>query len=127
MSFLVDTHVFLWIVAHKQLTAQVTALFFDTENTLYFSAASYWEICIKIGTGKLGVVADWREVFADVMNKNQMHWLAVEKRHCEQVANLPKIHGDPFDRMLIAQALVEDLTLMTADAKIQQYSVPTLW
>ena len=61
------------------------------------------------------------------MNKNQMHWLAVEKRHCEQVANLPKIHGDPFDRMLIAQALVEDLTLMTADAKIQQYSVPTLW
>ncbi len=76
---------------------------------------------------QLGLSDAWIEDVDDTLNKNSIRWLPITPIHCQQITTLPKHHGDPFDRMLIAQALVEGMTLMTADAKIQQYTVLTLW
>ena len=127
MKILLDTHAFLWAIGEHGLNPVAEQAFMDTENELYLSAASYWEMCIKIGLGKLNIVPNWQARFEYEMVINQIHWLPIAQTHCQQITTLPKHHGDPFDRMLIAQALVEEMTLMTADTKIQQYAVPTLW
>jgi len=127
MRILLDTHVFIWIATLHRLSETATAHFLDADNQLYFSMASYWEIAIKIGLGKLTLSDQWVQKIESIMSTNGITWLPIAQAHCQVVTTLPHLHGDPFDRMLIAQALSEELTLMTADAKIQQYRVPTLW
>lgn len=127
MKILMDTHVLIWIATLDRLSEAGTAAFHDPNNELYFSIASYWELSIKIGIGKLTLAEDWIAAVNDTISKNGIHWLPIAQTHCQQITTLPRHHGDPFDRMLIAQALVEEMTLMTADAKIHQYAVPTLW
>lgn len=127
MRILLDTHAFLWAIGKHKLSVDAQQAFLSTENELFLSAASYWEMCIKIGIGKLNTTPDWQVRFESEMVVNQIQWLPIAQSHCQQVTILPHLHGDPVDRMLIAQALVEGLTLMTANAKIQQYMVPTLW
>ncbi len=127
MRILLDTHAFLWAIGEHKLSVAAQQAFLSSENELFLSAASYWEMCIKIALGKLNITPDWQVRFESEMVVNQIQWLPIAQSHCQQVTTLPHLHGDPFDRMLIAQALVEELTLMTADAKIQQYTVPTLW
>ena len=127
MRILLDTHTFLWAIGEHGLSIAAQHAFLSAENGLFLSAASYWEMCIKIGIGKLTIVPDWQVRFEYEMVINQIQWLPIDQSHCQRVTTLPRHHGDPFDRMLIAQALVEEMTLMTADAKIQQYTVPTLW
>lgn len=127
MRILLDTHVFIWSATVNKLSETATAHFLDTNNELYFSIASYWEIAIKVGLGKLALNEEWVQSINEIMSKNGIKWLPIAQSHCQQVTTLPHLHGDPFDRMLIVQALVEEMTLMTADAKIQQYTVPTLW
>ena len=127
MKILLDTHVLIWIATVNKLSETATTAFLDINNELYFSTASYWELAIKIGLGKLALSDGWIEDVDDTLNKNGIHWLPITPIHCQQITTLPTYHGDPFDRMLIAQALVGEMTLMTADAKIQQYTVPTLW
>lgn len=127
MRILLDTHAFLWAIGEHGLSTAAQEAFLSTENELFLSAASYWEMCIKIGIGKLTIVPDWQARFEYEMVVNQIQWLPISQSHCQRVTALPRHHGDPFDRILIAQALVEGMTLMTADAKIQQYTVLTLW
>ena len=127
MKVLLDTHVFIWSATRKSLSPTATAVFLDSANELYFSLASYWEIAIKVSLGKLVLDAKWMQQIDEEMVANSIQWLPIAKEHCQQVTALPHLHGDPFDRLLIAQAMVEQMTLMTADDKITQYPIPIVW
>ncbi len=127
MKLLLDTHTFLWAVDRQGLSPAATQAFLDTDNELFLSAVSYWEICIKLSLGKLTLSPDWRQLFDQEMAANQIQWLPIEKEHCWQLTQLPFLHGDPFDRLLVAQAQIEGMTLLTTDAQIGNYAVTTLW
>jgi PIN domain nuclease of toxin-antitoxin system len=127
MKLLLDTHAFLWIVNGGPLSQRARQAFLNPENEAYLSAASYWEISIKIGIGRLVLADDWVEIFDREIAANRIKWLPIKKEHCVGIVNLPMIHRDPFDRMLIAQALFEKMTLLTHDEYIQQYDAPYLW
>ncbi len=127
MNLLLDTHVFLWIVNGGPLSAAARDAFINPDNTIYLSAVSYWEICLKIGVGKLILTDNWAEQFNIEIIANGIRWLPIEQIHCLKLLELPFIHQDPFDRLLIAQALCEKMSLITADNHIIRYPVPTIW
>ncbi|MCE7983266.1 MAG: type II toxin-antitoxin system VapC family toxin [Caldilinea sp. CFX5] len=127
MKILLDTHVLLWVMTRQNLSIAATSAFLDTQNQLYFSVASYWEICIKVSLGKLALVSNWIDLVDEVIAVNGIQWLAIDKAHCQRLLVLPHLHGDPFDRLLIAQVLAEGMAIMSADAKIRQYPLTTVW
>lgn len=127
MKLLLDTHAFLWFMQDENLSQNAQAAFLDTSNDLYFSAASYWEICIKHSLGKLDLAGNWDKLFDREMTVNTIRWLPIKKEHSRGIISLPMLHRDPFDRLLISQARCEGMTLLTADSHIQQYDVLTLW
>jgi PIN domain nuclease of toxin-antitoxin system len=88
--------------------------------------ASYWELCIKHSIGKLELAPDWQKAFDREMAINGIRWLAIEKEHCQGIVDLPLIHGDPFDRLLIAQARQNDLKILTGDHNLTKYDVDTI-
>ena len=89
--------------------------------------ASYWEICIKVSLGKLQVADNWPDLIRTEMMANDIHWLSIDPRHCREVIALPHHHRDPFDRLLIAQARLEGLTLLSADPNFGRYDVGVVW
>lgn len=120
MRLLLDTHVLLWWLADApELEARARAAIADAANLVYVSAVSVWEIEIKRALGKLRVPADW----AKSLNEGAFRRLPVTWEHALRVARLPPIHRDPFDRLLVAQAHVERLTLVTGDATVRRYGV----
>ena len=127
MNLLLDTHVFLWSVNGGPLTEAAKKAFTDLNNNLFLSAVSYWEICIKVSIGKLSLTNNWPQIFDAEMAANSINWLPIEPIHCRNILNLPPIHQDPFDRLLIAQAQSEQMTILTADRHIPNYPVSTLW
>lgn len=127
MKILLDSHTFLWLVWGKNLSDRARATFINPDYEIYFSAASYWEISIKVSLGKLQVTPDWIARFDRELVGNSIRWLPITKEHCQRLLELPRIHHDPFDRLLIAQAQVENMTLLTADANIQKYPVSVIW
>ncbi len=127
MKILLDNHAFLWIVWGRCLIHAARDAYLNPQHGLYLSAASYWEMCIKIRLGKLTVRSDWITRFDAEMASNGIRWLPIERVHCQRLLTLPQLHRDPFDRLLVAQAQHEGMTLLTADTNIQQYSVATLW
>lgn len=127
MKLLLDTHVFLWwALSPERLTPPVLAACTDPTTTLLLSAASIWEIQIKAGIGKLTLHQPLAEVVASQL-ANGLHLLPITLDHALRVGDLPLHHKDPFDRLLIAQALVEEAVLASADAAIAAYHVPRLW
>jgi PIN domain nuclease of toxin-antitoxin system len=127
VKLLLDTHTLLWSFQGRTLGQRAGAAFLDLENELHFSAASYWEICIKLALGKLRLAPNWQDVIDRQLAANHIQWLPISKAHCQRVIELPLLHGDPFDRLLIAQALCEDMVLLSADANIVKYPVAVLW
>lgn len=127
MKLLLDTHVFLQTAMDKGLTERARTAFRDLDNELFFSAASYWEMCIKLSIGKLALQPDWKERFERHMAANGIGWLAIKTNHSRRIIDLPWIHRDPFDRLLVAQALEEGMVLLTGDRHIRQYTVSTIW
>lgn len=127
MKLLLDTHAFLWAMAGAGLSERAASAFLDIENDLYFSAASYWEICIKISIGKLVLSDGWEERIERFIELNRIQWLPIERSHSQAIIRLPMIHRDPFDRLLIAQAQSEDMAILTRDEHIRQYNIPTIW
>lgn len=99
----------------------------DEVNEVYVSAATAWEIAIKARTGKIGVVGDPQRFVPEQIAANSFSPLPVSIRHALKVADLPMIHRDPFDRLLVAQASVDDLGLVTADPQVRKYPVDTIW
>ncbi len=124
MTFLLDTHVWLWmVVAPERLSAAARRLVTSEDNELLLSAASAWEIAIKHALGKLQLPGEPADLVPEWMERTGVTPLPVLHRHALHVASLPAHHRDPFDRMLVAQAQVEELTLLTADRQFERYSV----
>ena len=109
------------------MSREAEAIFLERDNELFFSAASYWEICIKQSLGKLGLALGWQEILDTELAVNSISWLDIKKAHCQGLLHLPQHHGDPFDRLLISQAVAENMVLLSADANIGKYSVKTVW
>jgi PIN domain nuclease of toxin-antitoxin system len=128
VKVLLDTHTLLWAIQdEKKLSKKAKDTFLEPEHELFFSLASYWEICIKQSLGKLELAKNWQKTLEDELLENGIKWLAIERLHCEGVLKLPFLHRDPFDRLLVAQAQVEGMTLLTADENIQKYKIKTVW
>lgn len=123
MRLLLDSHVLIWWLEDpKLLHRRLRPLLHDSSNEAFFSAASIWELGLKIAKGKLRLPAN----FADLLTADGYDELPVTATHAVRTLSLPSIHPDPFDRLLIAQALCEGLVLATRDACIQRYDVPVI-
>jgi len=128
MNVLLDTHAFLWLVTgDDRLSETARKTFLDPMNRLFFSAASLWEICIKYSLGKISLKNGWFQTIQDEMEMNAVQWLPIETAHCEEVTILPFHHRDPFDRMLIAQAITENMHLLSQDSRLSEYAVNRIW
>lgn len=127
MKLLLDTHVWLWLALEPgRVSADVRAQIGRAETELYVSVATLWEVVIKAGLGKLNL-PDSSETFWQRQTRDSgIAVLAIRQEHVLEVAALPHVHRDPFDRLLVAQARIEGLTLVTADLKVQAYPVATL-
>ena len=123
MSYLLDTHVLLWWTSDApRLSKRVADIITCSDYDVYVSAATAWEMAIKQSVGKLNVPDN----FQAMMEYNQFKRLDVTLEHALHVAELPRLHSDPFDRLLIAQAILEDMTLITNDRHIRRYDVSSL-
>jgi PIN domain nuclease of toxin-antitoxin system len=121
MKLLLDTHLLLWAAGSpEQLPAAARTLLEDSQNELLYSAASLWEIAIKRGLGRSDFKVDARLLRRGLLD-NGYQELAVTSEHAVFIDSLPPLHKDPFDRMLVAQATVEGVILLTADALVAQY------
>ena len=128
MNYLIDTHVFLWWdMESSRLSSKAFALIQNSDNTLFVSLASVREMQIKVQIGKLKPVSPLPDVISKQWRDNQIELLPIELPHIFSLASLPDHHKDPFDRLLIAQAQVEGLTLITNDSHIVQYPIQTVW
>lgn len=123
MKLLVDTHVLLWAAAGDGLSPSAAKVLQDPDNELLFSAASIWEIAIKAGLGRSDFDLD-PGVFRRMLLESGYEELAVTGAHAAAVASLPGLHRDPFDRLLIAQAIVEGINLLSADKAVLAYPGP---
>lgn len=127
MRLLLDTHVWLWLQDEPERLGQASVVMADTDNDLLLSAASSWEIAIKWKLGKLGLTDPPETYVPDRMISSGVTGLPVQHAHGLAVAGLPQHHRDPFDRMLIAQAMMEGLTLVTADDAMRAYDAELLF
>lgn len=124
MKFLIDTHLLLWAAHAPELLPAGAALRLgDKANTLYFSAASLWEISIKSGLGRDDFEADPRVLYRGLLDNGYVE-LPVTGSHALVLLTLPALHKDPFDRILVAQAIAEGITLLTADRIVARYPGP---
>ena len=124
MKLLLDTHILLWAANEpERLSAQAIALLEDPDNELLFSAASLWEVSIKNSLGRDDFKVDARLLRRGLLDNGYIE-LPITSAHAVYVESLPAIHKDPFDRILIAQATAEGITLVTADAKVAKYPGP---
>ena len=124
MRLLLDTHLLLWTVGpDERLSSQARRLIGDPENELLFSVASVWEVAIKYGRARDDFQVDPRLLRRALLD-NGYRELAVTGEHAVAVANLPPLHRDPFDRILVAQSVVEGITLLTSDPRVAQYPAP---
>ena len=128
MKILLDTHALLWIIMDDDRLSNVSReVFLDTNNSLYFSIISLWEICIKRSLNKLTLKDGWLQLIQKEMKNNSIQWLPVEINHCVKIGELPFLHRDPFDRMLIAQAMSENLSILTRDSRFSDYEINCIW
>jgi PIN domain nuclease of toxin-antitoxin system len=121
LKYLLDTHLLLWAAADSvRLPAAARRLIADPGNGLFFSAASLWEIAIKSGLGRADFQVDPR-ILRRMLRDNGYAELAITGEHAVSVDRLPPLHKDPFDRLLVAQAMVEGITLLSADPVVARY------
>ena len=123
MSLLLDTHVVLWWRLDSRRLHRDARRLIEAADRVFVSAASGWEVALKIGTGRLRL----QDRFSGLVEASGFEKLPVAFEHAEQLTALPRHHSDPFDRMLVAQAQVEGLTLVTHDRALEPYGVPVIW
>lgn len=124
MRLLLDTHVFLWLNDDPtQLSLTLKELFSSGEHELYLSMATPWEIQIKSQLGKLSLAMPIKELVNKNRQENNIQLLPIELSHISYLEELPRHHNDPFDRIIIAQAIIEGMTIVTVDHAFADYSV----
>ncbi|MGC1954958.1 MAG: type II toxin-antitoxin system VapC family toxin [Gammaproteobacteria bacterium] len=128
MNFLLDTHAFLWWVNDApELSTNANAYLAEPRNEVFFSLASVWEMAIKLSIGKLKLAEPLENFVIEQLQRNGFRQLGISFQHVIGVASLPFHHRDPFDRLIIAQALAERLPVLTADRTFDAYGIQRLW
>jgi PIN domain nuclease of toxin-antitoxin system len=128
MKYLLDTHTFVWLdSASVNLSSKVHSIIADSNNMLLLSLTSIWEMQIKLQTGKLRLRASLPEIIKDQQQKNRIEILPTTLDHILYLSNLPDHHREPFDRMLIAQANIEQIPILSRDSQFAAYPVTVIW
>ena len=128
MRCLLDTNVFLWATGSPdRLSRRVRAALEDPETEAFVSHASVWEIAIKVSRGRLNLAGELSDFLPRAMISHRLDGLPIQLRHIRAVADLPWLHRDPFDRLLISQAQIEQMPILSADRAIAQYNVQVIW
>jgi PIN domain nuclease of toxin-antitoxin system len=129
LRILLDTHAFLWWVSERgsRLSDRARELLSDGATDVVISIASVWELAIKAGSGRIVLPDAVERYVPDRLRHHGFELMSIELAHAFRAGALPRIHGDPFDRMLIAQGQVEGLPILTADPAISRYDVETIW
>jgi len=127
MAYLLDTHTFLWFVAgDSQLPISINKKLSDINQSCFLSIASLWEIAIKKQIGKLDLKIGFDELFR-FAERNQIEIIAINETHLTTLLGLDFLNNDPFDRIIVSQAISEDLTLISRDKKLKNYQVKLQW
>ncbi len=128
MKLLLDSHALIWALADpRRIPGPTRALLEDGTNIVFVSAASVWEISIKLSLGKLELDEGWKRSLDAEIENGAFTWLPIYRAHCFETIALPWRHRDPFDRLLIAQARVENAVMVTEDRGFDRYEVRTVW
>ena len=130
MRLLLDTHSFLWFITNDpQLSAVARSLIADPNNEILVSPASYWEVAIKVSMGKYPLSVPFQTFITHGIDGNGFKILPIEPRHAARVASLPfpSRHKDPFDRMIVAQAIIEGMPLISVDQQLDAYGITRIW
>ncbi len=128
MKVLIDTHIFIWYVQNSEkLIDSAIRLINDSRNEILLSTASIWEMAIKQSTGKLNLSTPYASFIRDQMRLNDIDLLPITIEHLEIVASLPFHHRDPFDRLLISQVLVENISILSVDIAFDAYPIKRIW
>jgi PIN domain nuclease of toxin-antitoxin system len=128
MKLLLDTHTFIWFIGkNPKISLEARNQIVNNPDELYFSVASLWEMAIKVSLGKLTLHEPYEKLFPHQLNSNGIQQLEVNVNHTTLVSKLPFHHNDPFDRMIIAQAITENMAIISADPAFDAYGVTRLW
>lgn len=128
MRVLLDTHILIWFVLDSpQLSVRVKRLIEDEKNEKLLSIASIWEMAIKQNTGKLSFGLPFKEFVEQQLNLNSIDLLHINLDHIDVISTLPQHHRDPFDRLIIAQAIIEDIPILSRDGAFDAYPIQRLW
>jgi PIN domain nuclease of toxin-antitoxin system len=128
MRVLIDTHIFIWYIQNSErLPSSIATYINDGRNDILLSIASVWEMAIKQSTGKLNLGLPYASFIEEQMRLNSMELLPLRLDHLEVVTTMPFHHRDPFDRILIAQAMLEDIVIISADSTFSSYPVQRIW
>ncbi len=126
---MLDTCSFLWLVTANtdKLCENAISVFTSEENIIYFSVVSAWEISIKASIGKLDIALPVEKFLINQIELNDLNIVSIGLKHVTKVSDFALHHKDPFDRLLIAQAMIEGMTILTADNIFKKYGVETIW
>ncbi|WP_107671301.1 type II toxin-antitoxin system VapC family toxin [Cyanothece sp. BG0011] len=128
MKLLLDTHAFLWFIAgSSKLSQNARVLIEDQSNERFLSIASLWEIAIKVSIGKLKLQLSISDLVRDQVYDNDIKLLGISPQHLDTLKQLDFNHKDPFDRLIIAQAITENLTILSVDSVFDNYPITRLW
>src|SRR6185503_2486282 len=128
MRLLIDSHALIWYVdQHQQLSSTSHAAMSDPANELLLSAGSIWEIAIKVGLGKLVLTQPYLLWMSQALSDLGITVLPVTVEYADAQASLPKHHSDPFDRLIVAQAIIEKVSIVSADGSMDAYGIKRLW
>ena len=126
MNYLIDTHALLWSMYREELLSDTARDIIENTDTLFVSIVSFWEIAIKQSLDKLEFKQSITDIATECMRQS-IQILDIKPQHCELVRSLPMLHSDPFDRMIIAQAIATNLSIITKDVKIHKYPITCIW
>jgi len=128
VKLLLDTHAFLWLVeGSPKLSAKAEAALADSNNDAFLSVAAVWELAIKTGGNKLTLRDPLEQFVGKWATTYRIELLPIQLNHALRVASLPNFHRDPFDRLMIAQAIVDDMAILSVEAEFAPYPISIVW
>lgn len=127
-NYLLDTHIFIWVdKGSEKITHAVEQILHDPDNRLHMSIVSFWEMQIKIQQGKLTISKSIEQILSQIKKEATYQILPVTEQHVINLEKLPNIHRDPFDRMMISQAITEDMVFISQDSLVKKYPIQVVY